>query len=302
MGASCPHPKVHGSVATALSAALRILADVVGYRLRRLEMANLAGALAIMAALRLAWPDVALRAGFAALLNVLVYLNNDYRDVALDARSPDRDGNTVAFLRGHMREALALQWFLAGLLTALALSHSLDLVIAGALGGGTCWAYSKHWKHRPYVDIVAMTLWGFSMPLCAVPLDRTLGLALALQLALFSSVFESIQVIRDREVDAALGLRTTAVVLGVPRTLALGRGLALIAATYAALVIHPWSGALAGLAVLVPWRADRAASYWTRVKVVFGLAWLFGCGAIIVGGKSAGLLLRLDAHATLGLL
>jgi 4-hydroxybenzoate polyprenyltransferase len=281
-----------------LRAGIRILADVIGYRLRRLEMANLAGALTIMTALHLAWPDALVRAGFAALLNVLVYLNNDYRDVAIDARSPDRDPVTVAFLRTHMREALALQWSLAGLLTALALSHSPDLIVAGALGGGVCWAYSKHLKHRPYVDVVAMTVWGFAMPLCAVPLDRPLGIWLAVQLGLFSSVFECIQVVRDRDVDAGLGLRTTAVALGVPRTVALGRLLTLLAAAYAALMLHPWSGAITALAALVPWRAAYPTRYWTQVKVVFGVAWLFACGAVYLHGESAGLWLRLAADAT----
>lgn len=284
-----------------LRATLRILADVVGYRLRRLEMANLAGAVSIMLALRLDLADVVVRTTFTALLNVLVYLDNDCRDVAVDARSPERDPTTVAFLRAHLREALALRWFLAGLLTAMALSHSPDLVVAGALGGGTCWAYSKHLKHRPYVDVLAMTVWGFAMPLSGVPLDRPLGLVLACQLGLYSSVFESIQVVRDREADAALGLRTTAVALGDRATLRLGRVLAIVAAAYGVLAIHPWSGAVAALAALLPWREGNAARHWTRVKLTFGVAWLVACAEIYLDGASAGLLLPLDAGATMSL-
>ena len=62
-------------------AALRIVAAVVGYRLRKLEMANLVAALSIAIALRLPWPEVAYRTAFAFFLNALVYLNNDYIDV-----------------------------------------------------------------------------------------------------------------------------------------------------------------------------------------------------------------------------
>ena len=61
--------------------ALRILFDVVVFRLRRLEMANLAGAVSVMLALRLPVSDVVLRTGFALLLNVLAYLTNDYYDL-----------------------------------------------------------------------------------------------------------------------------------------------------------------------------------------------------------------------------
>jgi 4-hydroxybenzoate polyprenyltransferase len=113
-------------------------------------------------------------------------------------------------------------------------------------------------------------------------------------------VFESIQVIRDRDVDSALGLRTTAVSLGVPRTLRLGRALALLAALYAALVLHPASGAVAASALLVPWRDGEAASYWTAVKLVFGLAWLAACASVYLDGASSGLLLRLEAQAAMG--
>lgn len=283
----------------ALNAAIRILSDVVGYRLRRLEMANLAGAVSIMLALRLEWRDVAIRTAFAALLNVFVYLNNDYRDVAVDARSPDRDLPAVEYLRGHLREALALQWVLLVLLALVALSHAPSLVVALALGGGICWAYSKVLKRHPFVDLAAMTVWGFAMPLCGVPLESTVGLCLALQLGLFSSVFEAIQVVRDRDVDAALGLRTTAVALGVAPTRRIARMLTAAAAAYGGLVVHPIAGLVAATALFLPWPEGKTVRHWTAVKLVFGCAWLVGCGVVYLDGTTAGLLLRLDAHATM---
>lgn len=285
-----------------MAAALQILYDVVAFRMRRLEMANLAGAIAIMIVLRLPASEVAVRTLFGALLNVLVYLNNDYLDVALDGAAPDKDQDKVRFLQAHMGAARAAQYVLACALFALALGYSPGLLVALFGGGGICLAYSAKLKHTPGLDVVAMAAWGFVMPLCGVPLERALGLCLALQLGLFSAVFEPIQVIRDRAADAALSVRTTAVVLGVPRTLQLARALMLVSAAYAALVLHPAAGGLLLLAPLIPFREGRADRYWTAVKLVCGCAWLFACAALYTSGTSAGLLLGIDAESTLNLL
>ena len=272
-----------------MGAALRILLDVVGYRLRRLEMANLAGAVAIMVVLKLPWSDVLLRTAFGAMLNIFVYLNNDYRDIALDERSPDRDRTTVSYLQMHMREAYWVQWALVMVMIAIGVLHSAGLLLALAVGGGICWAYSKTFKRMPYVDVLSMTVWGVAMPMCGFPLDQTLGWVLALQLGLFSSVFEPIQVIRDREVDAQLGLRTTAVVMGVGPTLALARILTAAAAAYAALLLHPIAGGMIALGLFVPWGAGHASRFWTAIKLIFGCAWLFACASTYLGDGSSGL-------------
>ena len=48
---------------------------MLAFRVKKLEMANLVAAVAVMLALRLPWPEVAARSAFALLLNLLVYLN-----------------------------------------------------------------------------------------------------------------------------------------------------------------------------------------------------------------------------------
>ncbi|MBW2276468.1 MAG: hypothetical protein JRF63_03185, partial [Deltaproteobacteria bacterium] len=72
-------------------APFRILLAVAVYRLRKLEMANMFAAGAIMFALRLGWDDIAVRLGFGLLLNLLAYLTNDYCDVNQDLTSPNKD-------------------------------------------------------------------------------------------------------------------------------------------------------------------------------------------------------------------
>ena len=271
--------------ARVLSAALRILFDVVVFRVRRLEMANLAGAVAIMAVLKLPLAEALIRTAFALLLNALVYLNNDYLDVELDAQTPDKDGAKVAYLREHKRTALFLQWSLVAILGALATTAS-GLWLALVLGAGVCIAYSAWLKHVPALDIVAMGIWGFAMPLCGTPLDRSLGLLLALQLGLMSAVFETIQVIRDHDADRLAGVRTTAVVLGPQRTLWVARALMLISALYAGLMFHPGAGAIALGALLVPFRSQAVDAYWTRIKLISGIAWLFICAFTFFYGEA----------------
>lgn len=284
-----------------MAAALKILYDVIAFRVRRLEMANLAGAVAIMLVLRLEWSDVLWRTLFGGMLNALIYLNNDYIDVALDVQTPDKDARKVGYLHANMRAALGMQWTLLLVLVGLAAWHSPDLLVVLLMGGGICLAYSSRLKHKPYYDVLAMALWGVAMPLSGCPLDRTLGICMALQLGLFSAVFEVIQVVRDRDADARMGVRTTAVALGIPGSMWLCRVLMLLCAAYSALVLHPATGAIALLALFLRVRNGRVDRYWTAVKLTYGMAWLFACGSMLAAGHSNGLLLRLDAKAAMQL-
>jgi 4-hydroxybenzoate polyprenyltransferase len=268
--------------------ALRILWDVALFRLRRLEMANLFAALAIMLALRLPWPEVALRLGFGLLLNLLAYLTNDYFDVDQDLRSPGRDPRKARFLRAHMGTAARLQWGLAALLAVVALLWSPDLLLPLALGAGVCWLYSWRLKRTPYLDVLAMITWGAAMPLVGCPLDSRLGWVLLGQLALLSACFESIQIIRDHDEDVAAGVRTTAVRLGVGPTRLLLRLLMVASAAYAAALLHRFIGPAMLLALALPLRRRLAGRYWNQVRMVMGLVWLAITGWIYWTGSPAG--------------
>lgn len=274
-------------------AALRILAGVAVYRLRRLEMANMGGALVIMLALDLPPLDLGVRLGFAFLLNLLVYLNNDYLDLAADLRSPTRDDATTRYLGDHRRAALGAQLGLLAALVAIAVAWDLGLLVPLVAGGGICWLYSARLKHVPGADIAAMAAWGAAMLTVAFPPTHALGWTLALLLALDSAVFETIQVIRDHDDDQASGVRTTAVALGVPRTLALARALLVLGALAAALAVHPLAAVPPLIAVTLPLgRPDR---YWNRVRLLLGVAFLFAAGYVHVHGATAGALVQCRA-------
>jgi 4-hydroxybenzoate polyprenyltransferase len=276
---------------------LRIVVGVVEYRLRKLEMANLAAAVAIAVALRLPPLDVVYRTLFAFVLNVLVYLNNDYLDVGMDLQSTGKDSEKTRYLNEHLRAALVAQIVLSAALVAFALAFDPGLLIALVIGGGVCIVYSAYFKRMPFLDIVAMMVWGLGMPLCGVPWRSILGWCMALQLGWFSGVFESIQVMRDADEDVLEGVRTTGVALGKERTLLLAKVLMIVSTAYAALVLHPAAAAVTAVALLVPFSPDAVAKYWTRVKLVYGVAWLVICALVFLQGQSAGLLIHVGRDA-----
>lgn len=271
-------------------AALRIIGSVVAYRIRKLEMANLAGAGSIAVALQLPIGDIVFRTAFCFVLNALVYLNNDYIDIQIDLNSADKDAEKSRYLAQNKRAALHAQLGLVGLLFAAALVYDLGLLVPLVLGGGICWWYSAQLKHRPGWDIVAMIIWGVTMPLCGSPVTHPVGLFMALQLGLFSGVFETIQVMRDADEDAEEGVRTTGVVLGKKRTHQLARLQMLGCTAYALLFMQPWAAGVSLFALVLPFSDHNIEQYWTRVKLVYGVSWLVICGWVFFYGQRAGLL------------
>jgi 4-hydroxybenzoate polyprenyltransferase len=290
----------------ALRAAFRIVASVIAYRLRKLEMANLAAAVSIALALLgtipavfAHIPDLILRTVYAFLLNALVYLNNDYIDVAIDLKSSDKDTNKARHLADNLPAALWAQWIIVAVLAGGAFAYDLGLLVPLVFGGGVCWWYSARLKHMPYLDILAMIIWGVTMPMCGSPATSLLGWAMALQLGLFSGVFESIQVMRDADDDAVEGVRTTGVVLGKRKTLVLARALMVASTLYALALMHPVAALVSGAALLVPFDEQRIEQYWTRVKLVYGVAWLVICGWLFLDSATAGLLAHIDRSSAL---
>lgn len=283
-----------GPLRAALRAALRIVADVARFRLRRLEMANLAGAAGVAIALGLPPLEIAGRLGFGALLNLLVYLNNDVLDLEADLASTTRDPAATRFLAAHRGAANGAQLALLALLLAIAALWRPSLLLPLVAGGGLCWAYSARLKRIAGLDVAAMVAWGVAMTLVGAPLDAPLAWCLVLQLGLFSGVFESIQVLRDRPEDLAVGVRTTAVALGEAGTRRLIQLLLLASGAYAALVVHPAAGLLPLVALGLPIERGRIPAYWTRVRLLLGVTLVVELAFVAVHGRTAGLWLAIQ--------
>lgn len=272
------------------------MVDVLVFRLRKLEMANMVAAVAIMLALKLPFAEMAVRTTCALLLNVLAYLTNDYFDVHRDHEA-GREPEKTRFLREHLREAVFAQVGLAALVGVIAVAFDLELLVPLVLGAGICAIYSAKLKLVPFVDVVSMIAWGAAMTLVAFPLERTLGWVLIGQLGLFSAVFESIQVARDYEEDKAQGILTTAVRLGRERSLWLARIFVVASAGYAACLLHVWAGALMLVAALLPVKRGAESTFWTQVRLVLGVAWLGVLGFVWWFGRTDGMFLELSAAA-----
>lgn len=259
-------------------AALRIVFDVAWFRLRRLEMANLVAAGALLISLHAPWADLLVRGLAGALLNLLVYLNNDYHDVAEDLEAASKDQEKNRFLADNMISALIAQIVLVALLFGIAAWWDMGLVVPIVAGGGICWAYSAYLKRRPVVDVVAMVIWGGTMPAVAFSPDLTLGWILVGQLALTSGSFESVQVLRDHDEDAEAGVRTTAVLIGKERTWSMMRVFIVLTAVYCSLLIHRYAGLIPLLALALP--RSEPARYWNGLRGVMGLAFLASCAQV----------------------
>jgi len=276
-----------------VAAALRIIVDVARFRLRRLEMANLAGAAAVGIAVGVGPGELGGRIGFGVLLNLLVYLNNDYLDVDADLSSTTRDPGMTRFLGEHRGPAVAAQIGLLGILAAIAILWRPTLLVPLIGGGGLCWAYSARLKKIAGLDVAAMIAWGVAMTLVGAPVDSPLTWVLVLQLGLFSGVFESIQVLRDRPEDIAVGVLTTAVALGEVGTSRLIRIMLLVSAAYGSLLVHPVAGALPFLALALPITRASIPAYWTRIRILLGLTFLAEIGWVTLYGHTSGLWLAL---------
>jgi 4-hydroxybenzoate polyprenyltransferase len=257
----------------AVRVAWRIAADVAIYRLRKREAGNLATSLTLALALGLGPADLASRAGFGALLNLFVYLVNDCFDVGIDLRAPGRDNARTRFLAEHLTAAWATVGAMTAMLVAWGALHSRGLLLTALVNVAVIVVYSRVLKHRPLLDLVAMAAWGLSMAMVGFPLHSATGWRYAGLLAILCMVTEAVQVLRDEPSDRAAGVRTTAVVLGPRATAGIARALLVVAAVYAALLLHPIGAALA-LGALVPFDPERANASWDRLRALFGLTWL----------------------------
>lgn len=262
-------------------AELHILADVARYRIRRLEMANLAGAAALALALALPTGELAVRLVFGLLLNLLVYLNNDFHDRAFDLVAAGRERDKTEFLVAHLGAAIRAQLGCLAALVVIAVVWGGGLWMPLVLGGGVCWIYSALLKRRPVVDVVAMVAWGVAMPMVGVPADRLSdALPLLLLLGLFSGVFESVQVLRDHDSDRGQGVRTTAVVLGPAFTAVLARVLAALAAVHALLSFGVLVAMPTVLAAVLPMRGASPERVWNRLRLLCGISFALACWAV----------------------
>lgn len=227
-----------------------------------------------MVALRLAWPDILYRGCFALLLNIYVYLINDFCDVKIDISAADKDRNKTAFLMENQKAAKAALFSLALILGFAGILHSPVLFICFLANTAVVYSYSVWFKRMPYLDITAMVVCGITMSMAAIPPNSMIAIKYFGLLGLICAAFEVVQVIRDEPEDRRAGICTTAVRLGAFRARLIFIFLTLSAAAYAYFLIHSLAGFIFLLAPTVTLSSKNASRAWDILRLIFGTAWL----------------------------
>ena len=271
----------------------KIYTDVLVYRFKKLEMANLIASLSIMLALTMPYEDILIRTFFALILNLLVYLHNDICDVEQDLASPKKQSESVQFLLDHLYAANIGQYVLVAILFGIALSYSYDLILVLIICIPTYWLYSEKWKHMPIYDVIGMVMAGAFMPLVAFPLHSGIGWSLTLLLACFAGSFEAIQVMRDYEEDKLAKIKTTAVILGIKKTRMTFAAIMIFASVYTILMLNVFAGPLLLLCLILPFSLKKLESYWNQVRVICGLSWLIILMHLAYTGTTSGWLYQI---------
>jgi len=276
---------------SSLTAALRIIWDALLYRVKRREANNALTTISLMVAFHLPWLDVGYRALYAVVLNVYIYLMNDYFDVELDLASPQKDQVKARFLAEHKGAGAGALIGLGLLLLGGAAAHSWLLVIAFGVNSFIVLIYSAWLKRKPMVDVVTMGLWGVSMALVGLPeVGSGLGWRLVGLLGLLCSCFEIIQVVRDEPGDRVTNIVTTAILLGSRGAAWLFRAMVVASAAYGSLLLSgqlpllaPFGRAAAAapfpvaaallVAAVLPLTPERADRTWDLCRLLFGAVW-----------------------------
>lgn len=255
-----------------LSQASRIVKDVIYDRLRY-DMTNIVASVSIMFLFSFSFFEIFLRTIFSFVLNILVYLNNDYNDIIQDSRTTDNI-EKVTFLARNRNLTFWLQFVIFLALFLLAASLNIELLIPLITGAGSAALYSAQLKKIPIIDILSIGLWSIGMTLVAFPLNKFIGWILAIQLGLFGAALQAIQLLRDLETDKIANVTTTAVYFGKINTIKIAKILILAAALYGVLLLHKYLALGILIAVVIPIKTDNFELYWDQVRLIFGLVWI----------------------------
>jgi 4-hydroxybenzoate polyprenyltransferase len=212
------------------------------------------------------------------LLNIFVYLINDYCDIELDLASPDRRRSQVEFLAANRPAAMGAMVVLRALLLALSAGHlylwkTWLLPIAVTSSSIVIIVYSAWLKHYPIWDVVLMVVAGATGTIIGVG-EWQIGWRLVVILALFCGCIEVIQTIRDEPVDRSRGVRTTAVLLGPKRAAWIFRLMMFGAALHGIFVIGSYFSAALLVLVALPFTPQKASRSWDMVRILAGTVWL----------------------------
>jgi 4-hydroxybenzoate polyprenyltransferase len=251
----------------------RLLSGAIIDRLKRREANSLITNFMLLLAFHFGITDVALRMAVTFVLNVLVYFINDFIDVEIDLANEKKDHAKALYIKAHKRTAFALIVCLTAALLILTLLYSQSVCLGVILALLIIFLYTDYFKNMAYFDIIGCFVWGLSMAWPAIPDFSPKGIRLILLIGIFTASFEVVQCIKDYDSDKKYNLRTTPIVIGIPKAFLLARSLYVLATIYTVFIL----GEIQGLLLLVPilFRTDQKMdAYWMKLRVVYGIVWV----------------------------
>jgi 4-hydroxybenzoate polyprenyltransferase len=265
-----------------LKVCYRLLADAIIDRLKRKEANSLITNFMLLLSFHFGVTDIVLRMAVTFVLNVLVYFINDFIDVDIDLANEKKDHTKALYIKEHQRTAFALIVCVSAALLTLTLLYSQSVCLGVILALLIIFLYTDYFKNMPYFDVIGCFVWGVSMAWPAIPDFSPQGIKLILLIGLFTASFEVVQCIKDYDSDKQYDLRTTPIVIGIPKAFLLARSMYVLAMIYTVFVL----GETQGILLLVPmfFRTDQKMdTYWMKLRVVYGIVWITIMARLFLG-------------------
>jgi len=251
----------------------KLLKDSALDRILRLEANTIPGNFLLLIAFHFSALDFVMRMAVTLIANLLIYFINDYIDIEVDLANKDKDHSKALFLKKHQKDALALILYLSTALIVATMFYSTSVCLAVVLVLFFEIIYTDSLKKKPFWDILLVGLISAALSWIAMPDFSWQGTQLVLLLFIFGCAFETVQTLKDYKEDKEFGITTTPVVIGIPSTVLILRGLYIISMAYAVFVLHELAGIL--LCILLFFSTSQNMSrYWTKLKMVCGIVWV----------------------------
>ena len=257
----------------AIKVCYRLLSDAIIDRLKRWEANSLFTNFLLLLAFHFGFLHIVIRMAVTFFLNVLVYFINDVIDVDIDLANETKNHAKALYIKENQRIAFALIVCMSAALLLLTLLYSKSVCFGVIMALLIIFLYTDYFKKMAYFDLIGCFIWGISMAWPAIPDFSFRGIQLILLIGIFTASFEVVQCIKDYESDKRCNLRTTPIVIGIPRAFLLARTLFVLAALYTVFVL----GEIQGILLVIPvffGTEQKMETYWMKLRVVYGVVWL----------------------------
>jgi len=259
----------------------KLLKDSALDRILRLEGNTIPGNFLLLIALHFSALDFIIRMAVTLMANLLIYFINDYIDIEVDLANKDKDHSKALFLKKHKKHALALILYLSTALIVATLFYSTSVCLAVVLVLFFEIVYTDSFKKKPIWDIIFVGLISAALSWIAMPDFSLHGTQLVLLLFIFGCAFETVQTLKDYKEDKEFGVTTTPVVIGLPATILVLRGLYIISIAYTFFVLHEPAGLILCILLFLS-TSQHMPRYWTKLKIVCGIVWVIHMARIFL--------------------